>query len=147
MRVHTDLLTEFDIEQAARVAGTKLHNLTVHGSRSHERAFDFYLTEHRPGQRTASWDEHRIALAYLFGRDPDAHCGKGSYQNAEHFHWATGDRFRWLSRGQQHRRHAWSFNGDLSARGVYAVCLCPCGALTRALLCGLEWDMYREMSA
>ncbi len=43
MRIHTNNLTMTEIDRAARIANVWFTRCTVHGSRTHARAFDIIL--------------------------------------------------------------------------------------------------------
>ena len=99
MRIHTNDLTHNDLLTAALHAGVILHRCTEHRSQSRARAFDFYLegsgitggqwgntgTHGAAPIKAATWDEYGIFIARLYTKDPEAHFGKNSYRNAEHF--------------------------------------------------------------
>lgn len=81
------------------------------------------------------------------------HCGKNSYQSAEHFHWMTDDRFRYLTPNAQHRRHIWEplelvEPGFAKSHG-YAESRCrDCEAVQRWPLYGNTWaDIEKRISA
>lgn len=141
MRIHTSL-TEQDMRDAARLAGVQFERLAQHGSRSRDHAFDFILTG-SSGRRgnfggdyeAATWDEWGIVLGELFRRDPNAHCGKNSYESGEHFRWVTGGRFDTLTPADQHRNHKWEYSGVV-VTGSYHVAECSCGAIQRWLALG-----------
>lgn len=150
MRVHTDRLTENDILTAALHAGVIVHRLTEHGSRSRERAFNFYLEGRGmtggwwdvADHKTAVWDEWGMVIARLYTRDPDAHWGSANYQCAEHFHWSTGNRFVDLAPDEVHLRHVWQ-DGGRAATGTYYVAECAkCTAIRRWLSPGRKWSEF-----
>lgn len=146
MRIHSDHLTYRTFLDAASWAHVDLIEFAEHGSRSRAKAFNFSLSGSSPYQRgfgaggqAATWDEWGMFLAFLFQIDPDAHCGKNSYLNQEHFRWVTGNRFDNLTHALQHKRHKWGY-GNPSATGVYSVAECECGAIHRWLLNGYVWE-------
>lgn len=149
MRIHTDVLEMRDIWTAALHAGVIEHGLTQHGSRSRNRAFNLYLEgsgRHggqwgHHGEKSATWDEWGIFLARLYLRDPNMRIA-GVYENAEHFHWVTGNRFVSLTPDLQHLKHAWKSNGR-SATGSYYTFECPkCAALLRRLDSAWTWGTF-----
>lgn len=149
MRIHSDVLTRADFRDAAQRAGVGIVDLTEHGSRTRKGAFNLgltgssaYRTQWGPrDDQAATWDEWGIFLAHLFEVDPAAHCGKNSYLSADHYHWSTGDRFRTLTRAEQHKRHVWGIHRGLQGHGEYAENECSkCGAVTRWLMRGSRWD-------
>ncbi|WP_176561903.1 hypothetical protein [Mycolicibacterium palauense] len=149
MRIHSNVLTEQHFYEAAIAAGVTVVGVHRHGSRSRERAYDFGISGsgrsggqwgHRD-YKSATWDEWGIFLAHLFEVDQDAHTGKHGYLSADHFHWVTGDRFRYLTPDGQHKRHNW-LSGDhrgTSATGSYWVQSCACGAIQRSVKHGHSW--------
>jgi hypothetical protein len=151
MRIHSNILTASDIGAAAQAAGIMVVTNEQKGSRSRARAFEFSFSgsgAHRSqwramDHRAATWDEWGIALAHLFTIDPDAIVPR-VYENAEHFHWATGDRYRTLTRDAAHAKHNW-LSGETfgrSAGGAYHVQACACGAVLRRLTHGMSWDEF-----
>lgn len=101
MRLHTDTLTSSDLYAAAKIARVDL-DLTSHGSRSKDHAFNVLLTgesRRRPnsGGRgagddyAATWDQWGVFLSVLFGLDP--HMVTPYYADADEFHARTSDRF------------------------------------------------------
>lgn len=141
MRIHTDTLTHDDLTDAARAAGVSLNKSTQHGSRRRARAFEVLLegsgTRGNSGwygaadRQAATWDEWGVFLAVLFDRDTLATI-PGVYENAEHFHWVTGNRFDALTMpADTHKRHSFRYDGT-SATGSYSVSNCTrCTAITR----------------
>lgn len=137
MRFHTDRITTADLYRAAERAGVGFTRLEEHGSRKRDHAFDFILTGSSPRRQNtrgmtddhaATWDEWGIFLNDLFAVDPNAWTE--SYHSAEHFIWATGNRYLGFGRLDQHINHKWEFSGR-SATGAYMVHECACGAIRR----------------
>jgi hypothetical protein len=155
MRIHTDTLTMNDVVAAVKRAGLGENNLTItpRGSKSHDHAWDVYLTgtsSRRPNSRSgeyshdgyaATWDEWGMFLAELFRRDAAA-TAPGVYDSAEHFRWATGARFDTLDPADQHGRagHKWESTGE-AVTGTYTVRECRCGALYRIIIRGTFADL------
>lgn len=146
MRLHTNL-DETDLYNAARDAGVTLERLTRHGSRTADHAFEVALggSSKHGGQygnadfKTATWDEWGIFLAALYVDDPDMRAGT-AYRNAEHFRWATGNRYDSLIREEQHLRHKWTYQGK-SLTGAFAAQECTkCGAYRRYELSKNAWN-------
>lgn len=152
MRIHTDKVS--DVRTAIYGATATLPgvyaDVTEHGSRSRAGALELRVTaEPRPGRRLAStmgpnspgnrgeyaatWDEWGAVFAAIFTADPNATCY--AYDGADHFHWATGNRYdgRPINRHDQHR---WELAGEV-VTGAYAVHACkgrrgePCPAIRR----------------
>jgi len=140
MRLHSDILTRTDIREATRafgMTGVRVE-ITDHGSRARERAFEVHLTGTSPrrpnsGSATgpnqddyaATWDEWGMFFAALFEVDPNMIAGspgQPAYANANAFHAATEWRFTGLTASQQHRSHKWVPLGD-------HVFECACGAV------------------
>ena len=137
MKIHSDILTADDVREAASKAGcTVPAGIGIGGSRSRKFRLEFWLsgTGREGGQfgitrgRTATWDEWGIALAELFRRDPAARV-PSVYEGAEHFHWATDDRYVDLSVDAQHVRHRWESDGERHPHHYEQVC--RCGAVRR----------------
>ncbi len=140
MRIHTDAITELEARKAARLAGVGFTRFGLHGSRSRDHAFDVILTgssNRRQNTRgatddmAATWDEWGIWLGILFNLDP-AMTIPAAYESAEHFHWATGGRYKAgnLRPSTAHANHKWEWTGQ-SATGSYSVHECECGAIRR----------------
>lgn len=146
MRLHTDTLTRADLAAAVERAGLRPGNLTVteHGSRSHTRAWNVYLTG-TSSRRTnsssgteahaghaATWDEWGMFLADLYRRDPGMVAGSPGapvYTDARDFHTITHGRFRYLTPDEQHggAGHRW----EVTVPGVQMECTrgrTACGA-------------------
>lgn len=146
MKIHSDVLTYRNFLDAASWAHVDLIEFDNCGSRSRTKAFKFSLTgssSHNrgfgAGGKAATWDEWGMFLGFLFRIDPNAHCGKRSYLNEEHFQWVTGNRFDNLTHQLQHKRHRWGM-GQMNCTGVYSVAECECGAIQRWLLNGYVWE-------
>jgi len=138
MRIHSDSVSELEVRKAATLAGVGFTRFALKGSRSRAQAFDVILTGSSTRRQNfggpdmaATWDEWGIFLGHLFGLDP-AMVAKDAYASAEHFHWATGGRYRDgnLRPSTQHPKHTWEYTGQ-SAAGAYSVHECACGAIRR----------------
>lgn len=108
MRIHTsEDVTYSTIYDAARFAGVDVE-VTQHGSRTHETAWEVSLTgssRRRPNNRgkwqdddsyAATWDEWGMFIGYVFWIDPEARCGSAkypAYANAVDFEDQTDRRF------------------------------------------------------
>lgn len=139
MQLHTDLLTDADMRNAARAAHVDFIRCEEAGSRTRTRRFDFilegYASNRRPNWGTgdrdthdgyaATWDEWGIFLNFLLQRDPEAHCGKHSYLGLEHFKHQTGGRYDDLTHTEQHINHNWKWDSTNNQSQ------CPCGAVRR----------------
>lgn len=122
MRIHTKLgyPTLYDAAAKARVT---MEKSDLHGSRSHDRAFEIILsgssnrytnpgTSGRwPNIHAATWDEWGIFLGHLFLLDPAIKCW--AYDGAEDFHLKTNWRFDYSEGGlaweDQHSNHQWEY--------------------------------------
>lgn len=136
MRIHSDRITPADLFTAASIAGVRIDDFSIHGSRTRATALRFYVfgsSYHRPNQRdhgpddyAATWDEWGILLGHLFSVDPEAHTGRYGYRSAEDFHNKTGHRFvpGFTTPATQHKRHRWE---PTYAHESY----CECGAVMR----------------
>lgn len=179
MKLHSDTLTADDIDNAAyraslavQLDGTRpvapigVARCDQRGSRKRARSFDVILTgdaTHRNNagpngghdSRAASWDQWGLFLADLFNIDPSLTV-PGVYVDAEHFHWATGNRYGvgyaghpvrpgdvdrpFIVGDDYHRRHKWEF-GLTVATGAYVCHRCEnCEASTRRVLPGHTWE-------
>lgn len=136
MRIHTNL-TYSQMRDALSNSGAfwaGYRTLTEHKSSSHPRAFEVALTgssNSRPNSGTsgasddyaATWDEWGAVMAAIFDADPDARMGgtakRPVYADRDHFHFATGDRFRPVTYRPDtylpedtHARHSWDYEGE-----------------------------------
>jgi hypothetical protein len=134
MRIHSNSLDSLEIRKAAGIAGVNFTRFSLHGSRSHEAAFDVILTgsstRHQNGgpDKAATWDEWGCFLGTLYRVDPEMKTPY--YSGADEFHWKTNGRFAApdmhgsdFARGHQHR---WEFSGQ-AATGAYTVHECSRG--------------------
>jgi hypothetical protein len=118
MRLHTNLITRHDLSAAARATGVILRDVTEHGSRSHDHAFNFYLegdSNHQSNGRdhkAATWDQWGMFIANLYRVDYQATFGpaKTGYRDASDFHWQTGERFKGYVLPNSHRQHKWVYD-------------------------------------
>jgi len=142
MRLHTDVLTRFDLIAMAADGPIAFEQLTEHGSRSHARAFEVKLTGSgthtnsgsygaRTDVQAATWDEWGIFLGRLYDLDPQMLAGtpkRPIYAGLNDFHYQTGERFdpvRGITWEQQHKsRHAWRTDWDSGGWSRE----CKCGA-------------------
>jgi hypothetical protein len=138
MRIHSNSLDALDVRKAATLAGVAFTRFDLKGSRSREAAFDVILTGSSSRRQNfggddyaATWDEWGIFLGHLFDLDPQAHAA-GTYESGEHFHWATGGRYREgnLRPSTAHANHKWEWSG-YSLNRSYSVSECACGAIRR----------------
>lgn len=101
MRIHSNKLQYSDLWEAAQAARVDM-DMTRHGSRSHEYAFNVKLTgesKRRPnsGKRgagddfAATWDQWGVFIAILFDKDPSIKMTH--YENRHDFHVMTNNRF------------------------------------------------------
>jgi hypothetical protein len=138
MRIHSSALDTLEIRKAARAADVQFTRFNLHGSRSREQAFEVILTGNSPrnqnggSDKAATWDQWGHFLNTLFTLDPD--MVTPYYDNAEHFHWATGNRYAdGFDLANDHvKGHKWEWTGQ-SAAGAYLVHECACGAIRRYL--------------
>jgi hypothetical protein len=127
VRIHTNTLGQLDIQNAAYKAGAYITELSRHGSRTHDHAYEVKLSGEsswrQMGNRdeyAASWDQWGIFLAELYDRDDS--MTMRPWGDVDRFHNLTFSRFETLTREQTHRRHKWEFSG------VARVSECKCGA-------------------
>ena len=145
MRIHSDSIEELDVRKAANLAGVSFTRFRLHGSRKRAGAFDVILTGSSPrrqnggGDHAATWDEWGHFLNTLFTLDPD--MVTPYYENAEHFHWVTANRFRGgFDLAEQHTAgHKWDWQGS-SVAGTYSVASCKCGAINRWMIHGNKFS-------
>jgi hypothetical protein len=137
MRIHSDSVDALEIRKAARLAGVGFTRFNLHGSRTRKAAFDIILTGNSPrnqnggDEKAATYSEWGHFLNTLYTLDPD--LVTPYYENADHFHWATGDRYRGgFDLSTQHRSHKWEFSGE-AVTGSYMVHECKCGEIRRFL--------------
>lgn len=102
MRIHTNTLTPIDLYEALAPDVTLAYWPTMHGSRTHVRAYDVQLRgrgvrhTRRPNSGTvgadagyaATYDDHGHWMAALYAKDPDMKVA-GTYANASQFHERT----------------------------------------------------------
>lgn len=137
MRIHSDSIDVLEIRKAARIAGVGFTRFDLKGSRKRAQAYDVILTGDSPRRQNqgedmaATWDQWGHFLGMLFGLD--AAMVTPYYENADHFHWMTGGRFRDFDRADDHvKGHRWQHSGE-SVTGAYHVSECACGAVQRWL--------------
>lgn len=136
MRIHTSL-TYQQMRTVAQASGAPIYTetLELHGSRTHERAFEVILSGSSTNRSqsgdffAATWDEWGAFLGALYDMDPKARCGNSArfptYRDADHFHFATGDRFHNIANkwdldanvprylpADTHPQHHWEFSGE-----------------------------------
>ena len=110
MKLHTDKVTDPDIDAAARAARERtgswvyIERLTRRGSRSHDHAYDVILTsDGRLTRRrtmgnegfTATWEQWGWFLSHLYS--VDANMKAGPYADAGDFHHKTEGKYRNLT--------------------------------------------------
>jgi hypothetical protein len=133
MRLHTDILSARQVYAAtAGIDGVDVE-LTSHGSRSRDHAFEVHLVaEQRKGRRrsntgtygagydwAATWDEWGLFFAALYDIDSQMTCW--AYDGADDFSHSTGGRFD----GEPftpHDQHRWSYFDSYVSK-------CKCGAV------------------
>lgn len=123
MRIHSDILTETDIERSTSAMGMRgvyTEKLETRGSRSRARSFDVKLSGRsgrwtnsgtsgaETGNRAATWDEWGMFIGALFAIDPLAIIGM--YPDGKTFHEVTFDRFTALTGPYQHGNHKWVYD-------------------------------------
>lgn len=146
MRIYTNDLHDIDLVSAAVSTGVQLYRHNENTSRKRARMFDVILSgsSKRAPQfssgpsryRPATWDEWGIFLAHLFAADESVTI-PGIYDDAEAFHWLTGERFRTLVPADQHG-HVWD-NVGRCITGAYYIDECSdvsCNARKRRLAPG-----------
>lgn len=118
MRLHTDTITSQQIYHVANTFGVSVNELSSHGSRSHDHAFDVYLEGSSNRQsngrdhKAATWDEWGMIMAALYVIDPDAMWGSKAwgYKNVHDFHTQTCDRFANGVPADLHTQHKWQYD-------------------------------------
>lgn len=81
MRIHTSLDRQV-MFGAASVAGVRIEEISQHGSRKRDHAFEIKLSGSsryaaQGGQwKAATWDEWGVFLMFILDRDPIAVCGQ-----------------------------------------------------------------------
>ena len=140
MRIHTDSLAIADLLAAQQRAGDGVTcKAEQRGSQKRDAAWEVKLygtSTRRPNDRgawradgdvhAATWDEWGMFLAELFRRAPNA-TEPGVYESAEHFHWATDERFQTLMPADQHggTGHKWQYAGGAGAAdNSYSIHMC-----------------------
>ena len=102
MRIHANTLTTGDIREAARIARVDIVQLSTHGSRTLDYAFNVKLegeSRRRPNGGSsgagsgyaATWDQWGVFLSILFDRDPT--IVTTYYASWQDFYRATDRRF------------------------------------------------------
>ena len=130
MRIHSDILTKGDIDDAIEdIPGVSV-TVMSHGSRSRARAFEVRLTgtsSHRTmdgKDNAATWDEWGAFFANLFDLDGNMTCR--AYKDENDFHDKTCSRFWVFDIADQHRRHKWEYLAPFHFS-------CHCGAEHRTM--------------
>lgn len=158
MKIRTNATAD-QVRAAAREARVSFERFDVTGSRTHAHTFDVLLLGHTSNRRpnsgyrgagdeyAATWDEWGIFLARIFDADPTTRATY--YDDAEHFHWVTGDRFRTLTHDEQHVSHHWDYDGKV-VTGSYDVSTCrtkkgECGAIVRRMTHGHKFSEIKEV--
>lgn len=135
MRIHTSL-TYQQIREVVQTSGAPVYTevLSQHRSRTHDRAFEVILSGSSTSRSqsgdyfAATWDEWGAFFGALYDMDRNARCGGNAkfptYQDAEHFHFATSGRFHYHFDQSQpskdgsylpadtHPRHHWEYDSD-----------------------------------
>lgn len=157
MRIHTD---KPDAVEAAifKAAPQGVYATTTrHSSRSRGAGLELTVeADERKGRRlknsgqygaggdyAATWDEWGAIFAAIFAADDNATCR--AYENAAHFHWATGGRFENGGADHPHDMHRWEHQGS-AVTGTYHVSTCkgskkfgPCYAMRRTMAYGHDF--------
>lgn len=138
MRLHTNKIDATHLHEATlNLPGVSVQ-WTMHGSRSHARAFEVSLTGNgqtggqwgNTDQKSATWDEWGTFLAALYEIDPDALWGTAKnpvYRDAADFHFQTCDRFSEPGEGlpaDTHKRHNWHADYPNTPLGEWACTKC-----------------------
>lgn len=102
MRIHSNVITEDEVREAADHARVTFTRFGEGKSRTHSRFFDVILSgesrRHQNGgpDKAATWDQWGVFLSVLFDRDPNMICGAGKrpvYNGADDFDFQTNLRF------------------------------------------------------
>lgn len=150
MRIYSNFLERSDVRKAARIAGVTFTRFDLTAARKRDQRFDVILSGDSPRRQNggedmaATWDQWGHFLSIVFS--VDEHAIAGHYENAEHFHWMTGGRFRDFDRADDHvKGHRWG-RSDECVTGAYHVAECPCGA-TQRWLRARTWAEFQAASA
>ena len=140
MKIHSSALDVLEIRKTAELAGVTFTRFDLKGSRKRAQGYDIILAGHSPRRQNggedmaATWDQWGHFLGTLFDLDPE--MVTPYYDNAEHFHWMTGGRFRDFDIADDHTKgHKWERHGT-AVTGSYHVAECACGAIQRWLARG-----------
>ena len=89
MKLHSDILSDSDIYEAARIAGVTVWTCERFKARVRKTGWTIYLggsSPHRSQatqQPAATWDEHGVWMAELYKRDPQLRVS--FYKTLDHF--------------------------------------------------------------
>ncbi len=121
MRIHSNTLHPSDFYKVVRDLPGVHVDVTKHGSRSHNVAYEVRVTG-TSSRRTmagddqaATWDEWGVFFARIFNLDVHALAGSAkhpAYDGSKDFHRQTGHRFAALViPADTHQQHRWNHNG------------------------------------
>jgi hypothetical protein len=120
MRIHTDTLTESDLQEAADFARVNFDRYVTVNSRSHAHGFDITLQgesrRHQNGGSgmAATWDQWGCFFGYLFSKDENMVAGtvkRPVYADRNDFNYKTGYRFDGDWPEDAHGDHTFRFQG------------------------------------
>lgn len=161
MKIHTNLMPD-QMLTVLRNAHAPIEYLIYEpvGSRTH--AYGYHVRLSGSGQlantgltgagyeNAATWDEWGAWFGALFELDPEARCGgtvfNPVYRNASHFHYLTGERFRYndLAGGHlptdTHPRHQWEYDGTWGDHGTSSHHCTKCSAVRSPFIAGCDWS-------
>ena len=125
MRIHSDILHPSDFYKVVRDLPGVNVDVTKHGSRARNVAYEVRLTgtsTRRTMDNTdqaATWDEWGVFFARLYNLDIHAISGSAktpNYADSKDFHTKTGYRFASLEMpADTHQQHRWDWDGQTLA--------------------------------
>ena len=107
MRIHSDLIDSTHIYAAARESRVSVEDISRHGSRSRDHAYNVNLSgesrrrpnrSHAPDEYAATWDQWGVFLAHLFDVDPNMTVPT-MYKTYDDFTYRTYARFTKIGGG------------------------------------------------
>lgn len=120
MRIHSDIIHPSDFYKVVRDLPGVNVDVTKHGSRARNVAYELRLTGTSTrrtmdgADQAATWDEWGVVFARLFDIDSNALAGSQkhpAYDGAGDFHYKTGTRFEELEMPEDtHPQHRWEYS-------------------------------------
>ena len=142
MKIHVNSnVTTSTVQNAAKAAGVTVEALTAHRSRTHDHAFNVYLSgssnrdSQQGGYKAATFDEWGMFFEYTYRSDPTMYV-TNTYFDYHHFNWTFNGRYAAMLDGDptlvKCRQHRWEWDGHNVTR-AYSVQKCGCNAILRRL--------------